>query len=159
MLDEEGYLYVQDRVKDMIISGAENIYPREIEDVLLQHTAIGDAAAIGVPDENWGEAVKAVVVLRNGESAEEREIIEFCRERLASYKCPQSVDFTQALPRNPTGKVLKRELREPYWRVGTLPRKGISCAIGARAPAAGVGEGSPLELSRFDPSPTPAAGC
>ncbi len=114
MLDEDGYLYIKDRTKDMIISGGENIYPREIEDVLLQHTAIGDAAAIGVPDENWGEAVKAVVVLRNGESAEEREIIEFCRERLASYKCPQSVDFTQALPRNPTGKVLKRELRDPY---------------------------------------------
>jgi acyl-CoA synthetase (AMP-forming)/AMP-acid ligase II len=115
MLDEDGYLYIKDRTKDMIISGGENIYPREIEDVLLQHSAIADAAAIGVPDENWGEAVKAVVVLRDGESAEAREIIEFCREHLAPYKCPQSVDFTSALPRNPTGKVLKRELREPFW--------------------------------------------
>lgn len=115
LLDEDGYLYIKDRTKDMIISGGENIYPREIEDVLLQHPAIGDAAAIGVPDDKWGEAVKAVVVLRDRESAEEREIIEFCRARLAPYKCPQSVDFVQALPRNPTGKVLKRELREPHW--------------------------------------------
>jgi acyl-CoA synthetase (AMP-forming)/AMP-acid ligase II len=115
MLDEDGYLYIKDRTKDMIISVGENVYPREIEDVLLQHPAIGDAAAIGVPDDTWGEAVKAVVVLRDGEAAEEREIVEFCRERLARYKCPQSVDFAQSLPRNPTGKVLKRELREPYW--------------------------------------------
>jgi long-chain acyl-CoA synthetase len=115
MLDEDDYLYIKDRTKDMIVSGGENVYPREIEDILLQHTAIADTAVIGVPDSTWGEAVKAVVVLREGENAAEREIIEFCRERLAPYKCPQSVDFTQALPRNPTGKVLKRELREPYW--------------------------------------------
>jgi len=115
MLDEEGYLYIKDRVKDMIVSGSENVYPREVEDVLHGHPAIADAAAIGVPDETWGEAIKAVVVLRQGASATAEEIIEFCRGRLAGYKRPQSVDFVEALPRNPTGKVLKRVLREPYW--------------------------------------------
>jgi acyl-CoA synthetase (AMP-forming)/AMP-acid ligase II len=114
-LDEEGYLYVKDRVKDMIVSGAENIYPREIEDVLHRHAAVADAAAIGVPDETWGEIVKAVIVLRAGASASAEEIMEFCRRHLAGYKCPHSVDFVDALPRNPTGKILKRELREPYW--------------------------------------------
>jgi len=116
MLDEDGYLYIKDRTKDMIITGGENVYPREIEDVLLQHPSIADAAAIGVPDDTWGEAVKAVVVLREHENVDESEIIGFCRERLAPYKCPRSVDFTQMLPRNPTGKVLKRALREPYWK-------------------------------------------
>lgn len=116
VLDEEGYLYIQDRVKDMIVSGGENIYPREIEDVLHRHPAVADVAVIGVPDAQWGEAVKAVVVLRPGESASEQEILEFCRGPLAGYKRPRSVDFVAELPRNPTGKVLKRELREPYWR-------------------------------------------
>jgi acyl-CoA synthetase (AMP-forming)/AMP-acid ligase II len=116
MLDERGLLYVQDRVKDMIVSGGENIYPREIEDVLFQHPAVADAAAIGVPDETWGETVKAIVVLRQGASATEGEILEFFRDKLAGYKRPRSVEFAEALPRNPTGKVLKRELREPYWK-------------------------------------------
>jgi acyl-CoA synthetase (AMP-forming)/AMP-acid ligase II len=116
VLDEAGYLYIKDRTKDMIVSGGENVYPREIEDVLLQHPAIADAAAIGIPDDKWGETVKAVVVLRDGQSADAGDIIDFCRTRLAAYKCPQSVDYTDALPRNPTGKVLKRELREPYWQ-------------------------------------------
>jgi acyl-CoA synthetase (AMP-forming)/AMP-acid ligase II len=115
LLDADGYLYIKDRTKDMIVSGGENVYPREIEDVLHEHAAVGDAAAIGVPHDTWGEAVKAVVVLRDGASADEQEIIEFCRTRLAAYKCPRSVDFVDALPRNPTGKVLKRALREPYW--------------------------------------------
>jgi fatty-acyl-CoA synthase len=115
LLDDEGYIYIKDRTKDMIVSGGENVYPREIEDVLLEHPAVGDAAVIGVPDERWGEAVKAIVVLRDGADADEREIVEFCRARLAPYKSPQSVDFLTELPRNPTGKVLKRELREPYW--------------------------------------------
>jgi len=114
-LDEDGFLYIQDRVKDMIVSGGENIYPREIEDVLLRHEAIADAAAIGVPDETWGEAVLAVVVLRPGARATAEEIIAFCGEHLAGYKRPRSVEFTTALPRNPTGKILKRVLREPYW--------------------------------------------
>jgi acyl-CoA synthetase (AMP-forming)/AMP-acid ligase II len=116
VMDEEGYVYIQDRVKDMIVSGGENVYPREIEDVLFRHPAVADAAVIGVPDTQWGEAVKAIVVLRAGASATEAELVEHCRAQLASYKRPRSVDFIAELPRNPSGKVLKRELREPYWQ-------------------------------------------
>ncbi len=114
-IDDEGYIYVQDRLKDMIVSGGENVYPRVVEDVLFQHPAIADAAVIGVPDERWGEAVKAVVVLRAGMTTTEEEIIGFCRGKLGGFELPRSVDFVDALPRNPSGKVLKRDLREPYW--------------------------------------------
>ncbi len=114
-MDGEGYIYIQDRVKDMIVSGGENVYPRIIEDVLFQHPAVADAAVIGVPDEQWGETVKAIVVLREGVGATEEEIIDFCRGKLGGFERPRSVDFVAALPRNPTGKVLKRELREPHW--------------------------------------------
>ncbi|MBY0278062.1 long-chain-fatty-acid--CoA ligase [Candidatus Binatia bacterium] len=114
-MDEEGYLYISDRVKDMIVSGGENVYPREVEEVLFQHPAIADVAVIGVPDEKWGETVKAIVVLREGASADAALILEHCQGKLAGYKRPRSVDFVDALPRNPSGKVLKRELREPYW--------------------------------------------
>ena len=114
-VDADGYLFIQDRVKDMIVSGGENIYPREVEDVLFQHPAVADAAVIGVPDVQFGEAVKAVVVLREGAAATAEEIMEFCKGRLGGYKRPRSVDFVKVLPRNPSGKVLKRELREPYW--------------------------------------------
>jgi fatty-acyl-CoA synthase len=116
VLDEDGYLYVQDRVKDMIVSGAENVYPREIEEVLYQHAAVAEAAAIGVPDDTWGEVVKAVVVLKQGARAASDEILEFCAGRLGRFKRPRTVDFVDALPRNLSGKVLKRELREPYWQ-------------------------------------------
>jgi acyl-CoA synthetase (AMP-forming)/AMP-acid ligase II len=114
-MDDEGYIYIQDRVKDMIVSGGENIYPRVVEDVLFQHPAVGDAAVIGVPDEQWGETVKAIVVLRQGAAATEEEIIDFCRGKLGGFERPRSVDFLEELPRNPSGKVLKRDLREPYW--------------------------------------------
>lgn len=111
----DGYLFIHDRVKDMIISGGENIYPAEVENVVMQHPAIADCAVFGVPDETWGEAVKAAVVLRPGMAVTGQELIAFVRARLAHYKCPKSVDFAEALPRNPTGKLLKRVLRQPYW--------------------------------------------
>ncbi len=112
--DEEGYIYVVDRKTDMIVSGGENIYPAEVEEVLYQHPKILEAAVIGVYDEQWGEAVKAVVVPKPGETLTEEEVIDFCKQHLASYKKPSSVDFIDALPRNPAMKVLKRVLRERY---------------------------------------------
>jgi acyl-CoA synthetase (AMP-forming)/AMP-acid ligase II len=114
-VDEAGYVYILDRIKDMIISGGENIYSREVEEILYMHPAVADAAVIGVPDENWGETVKAFVVLRDGEKANEEEIIDFTRKHLAGFKRPRSVQFIDSLPRNLSGKVLKKELREPYW--------------------------------------------
>jgi acyl-CoA synthetase (AMP-forming)/AMP-acid ligase II len=113
--DDEGYLYIYDRVKDMIVSGGENVYPAEVENALFSHPAVADAAVIGVPDDKWGEAVKAIIVLKPGETADPASIIAHCRERIAAYKAPKSVDFIDTLPRNPSGKVLRRELREPYW--------------------------------------------
>lgn len=115
-MDELGYLFVVDRKKDMIISGGENIYPTEIENILFRHPAVADAAVIGVPDENWGEAVKALVVLKQGATASEPELIEFCKSMLASFKKPRSVSFVSELPRSAAGKLLKRELRERYWK-------------------------------------------
>jgi fatty-acyl-CoA synthase len=112
--DEEGYIYIVDRKTDMIVSGGENIYPAEVEDVLYRHPKILEAAVIGVYDEQWGEAVKAVVVPKPGEKLTEEEVIDFCKQRLASYKKPRSVDFVDALPRNPAMKVLKRVLRDRY---------------------------------------------
>ncbi|KAF0119810.1 MAG: acyl-CoA synthetase (AMP-forming)/AMP-acid ligase II [bacterium] len=115
-VDEKGYIFIVDRRKDMIISGGENIYPREVEEVLYTHTAILEAAVIGIPDEKWGESVKAFVVLKEGKKVSEDEIIDFCKKNMASYKKPKSVEFVDALPRNPVGKVLKKELREKYWK-------------------------------------------
>ena len=117
-LDDEGYLFIHDRIKDMIVSGGENVYPAEVENALFSHPAIADVAVIGVPDEKWGEAVKAVVVLKPGATANQDDIISHARKHIAGYKVPKSVDFTDALPRNPTGKLLKRELRAPYWQEG-----------------------------------------
>lgn len=114
-MDENGYVYVQDRVKDMIISGGENVYPREVENALFEHPAIADAAVIGVPSDQWGEAVKAIVVLKKGHEATADEIMEFCKGKIAGYKRPQSVDFIEELPRNASGKVLKKDLRTKFW--------------------------------------------
>jgi acyl-CoA synthetase (AMP-forming)/AMP-acid ligase II len=115
-LDEAGFLYIYDRVKDMIISGGENVYPAEVESALYGHPAIADVAVLGVPDERWGEAVKAIIVLKPDSRASEAEIIAYARERIAGYKLPKSIDFVDALPRTPSGKILKRELRERYWQ-------------------------------------------
>jgi len=112
---KDAYLYIHDRVKDMIISGAENIYPAEIENVLMAHPGVADVAVIGVPDEDWGEAVKALIC-RSDPSLGEAELIEYCRQRIAHYKCPSSIDWLEQLPRNPSGKILKTELRKPYWQ-------------------------------------------
>ncbi len=117
-VDAEGYVFVEDRIKDMIISGGENIYSPEIERVLAEHPAVMEVAIIGVPDERWGETVKAVVSLKpdlDGDPPTGADLIAYCREHLAAYKCPTSVDLLPALPRNPTGKIMKRELRKPYW--------------------------------------------
>jgi acyl-CoA synthetase (AMP-forming)/AMP-acid ligase II len=114
-IDADGYVYVTDRIKDMIISGGENIYPAEIERVLVEHPALQDVAVIGVPDAQWGEVPKAVVVLKPGATLEPNELLAWCRERLGGYKVPRTVDVLTELPRNPTGKILKRELRKPYW--------------------------------------------
>jgi acyl-CoA synthetase (AMP-forming)/AMP-acid ligase II len=118
-LDADGYLYVSDRIKDMIITGGENVYSPEVERVLSEHPALSEVAVVGVPDEQWGESVKAFVALKPGDAStpppSEQEIIDFCRERLAHYKCPKSVEILPALPRNATGKILKRDLRAPYW--------------------------------------------
>jgi acyl-CoA synthetase (AMP-forming)/AMP-acid ligase II len=113
--DEDGYLYIHDRVKDMIISGGENVYPAEVENALYAHPKVADVAVIGVPDERWGEAVKACVVVKAGESLTEAELIAHARQHIAGYKCPKSVNFIEVLPRNPSGKILRRELRAPYW--------------------------------------------
>jgi acyl-CoA synthetase (AMP-forming)/AMP-acid ligase II len=115
-IDESGYLFLMDRSKDMIISGGENIYPREIEEVLIQHPAVHEVAVVGVPDVQWGEVVKAIVVLVPGKEADEAELIYFCKDRIASYKKPKSIDFIDVLPKNNYGKILKRELRAKYWQ-------------------------------------------
>jgi acyl-CoA synthetase (AMP-forming)/AMP-acid ligase II len=115
-MDADGYLYVTDRIKDMIISGGENIYPAEIERVLAEHPTVDDVAVIGVPDERWGEVPKAVVVAAQGADVDPDALIAYCREHLAVYKCPKTVDVVDELPRNLTGKILKKQLREPYWQ-------------------------------------------
>jgi long-chain acyl-CoA synthetase len=117
-LNDEGYLFLCDRKIDMIISGGVNIYPAEVEAALFAHPKVGDAAVFGIPDDDWGEQVKAVVEPAPGIAPGpdlEREILDHCGERLAKYKCPRTVDFTDAMPRDPNGKLYKRTLRDPYW--------------------------------------------
>ena len=117
-LDDEGFVFLTDRIKDMIVSGAENVYPVEVESALSEHPDVTDVAVIGVPDERWGETVKAVVVRREGSELSEDDLLVWAKERIAGFKRPRSVDFADELPRNPTGKLLKRVLREPYWNDG-----------------------------------------
>jgi long-chain acyl-CoA synthetase len=112
--DEEGYLFLTDRIKDMIVSGGENIYPIEVEEVISQHPAVVEVAVIGVPDDRWGETVKALVVVAPGVAVQADELVAFARERLAGYKLPRSVEFVAELPHSAAGKVLKRELRARY---------------------------------------------
>jgi long-chain acyl-CoA synthetase len=114
-LDDAGYLYIADRRTDMVISGGVNIYPAEIESALLAHPDVVDAAVFGIPDERWGESLHAVVEPRRGTALTAESLQAWCRERLADYKTPRSVDLVVELPRDPNGKILKRELREPFW--------------------------------------------
>ena len=114
-IDDEGYIFVCDRTKDMIIYAGENIFPAEVEAALSEHEAIAEVAVIGVPDNNWGEAVKAFVVLHPETVVKKRELINFSRQQIADFKAPKTIEFVDSLPRNPSGKVLKRVLREPYW--------------------------------------------
>ncbi|MBX9918449.1 MAG: AMP-binding protein, partial [Mycolicibacterium frederiksbergense] len=113
-LDPDGYLFVEDRIKDMIITGGENVYSIEVERILAEHPPVVEVAVFGVPDEKWGEAVKAVVALE-GDGVPEAELIAWARQHLAAYKCPKTVDIIDALPRNPTGKIMKKDLRQPHW--------------------------------------------
>ena len=117
-LDEDGFLYLRDRKIDMIISGGVNVYPAEVEAALFSHPAVGDAAVFGIPDEDWGEQVKAVVEPAPGYAATSElatDLLSHCTTLLAKYKCPRSIDFTEAMPRDPNGKLYKRRLRDPYW--------------------------------------------
>jgi long-chain acyl-CoA synthetase len=113
--DERGFIYIADRKKDMIVTGGENVYPKEVEEILYRHSAVREAAVIGIPDPFWVEKVHALVVLKENVQAAEEEIIGFCRERIAHYKAPKSVEFVESLPKNPQGKILKKEIRVKYW--------------------------------------------
>jgi acyl-CoA synthetase (AMP-forming)/AMP-acid ligase II len=117
--DEKGFIYIADRKKDMIISGGENVYPREVEEVLYRHPAVKETAVIGVPDPYWIERVHALVVLKGDAQAAEEDIISFCKEQIASYKAPKTVEFVESLPKNPQGKILKKEIRLKYRKGAT----------------------------------------
>jgi long-chain acyl-CoA synthetase len=115
-MDDDGFIFVVDRMKDMIISGGENIYSAEVENVIAQHPAVASCAVIGIPSEQWGEAVYAIVVLKPEAAATEAELIEHCKRQIAHYKCPRSVEFAAQLPLSGAGKILKSVLREPFWK-------------------------------------------
>lgn len=114
-MDEEGYLYLKDRIKDMVVTGGENVYPTEVESVLVHHPSVAEVAVVGVPDEKYGEALLAVVVLAPEQSLKLNDMIEFCRDKIAGYKIPRQLNIIEALPRNASGKVLKKDIRAPYW--------------------------------------------
>jgi long-chain acyl-CoA synthetase len=114
--DEKGFIYIADRKKDMIITGGENVYPKQVEDVLYRHPAVKETAVIGVPDPYWVERVHALVILQENAQATEEDVINFCRKHIAHYKAPKSVEFVESLPKNPQGKILKREIRSKYWK-------------------------------------------
>ncbi len=114
-MDDDGYVYIQDRIKDMIISGGENVYPAEVESAIYGHPGVAEVAVIGVPSERWGEEVKACIVAKPGSSCDPNDIIAWTREKIAPFKVPKSIDIIPEMPRNPTGKILRRELRKPYW--------------------------------------------
>jgi fatty-acyl-CoA synthase len=118
VMDEEGYVTIVDRRKDMIVTGGENVYSTEVENCLYLHPAILECAVVGVPDEKWGEAVKAIVVLKPARDATEEELIAFCRERIARYKAPKTIDFILGLPKTGSGKIEKKKLRDQYWPEG-----------------------------------------
>jgi long-chain acyl-CoA synthetase len=119
-MDEEGFVYIVDRLKDMIVSGGENVYSAEVENAVAKHHAIAQCAVIGIPDEKWGEAVHAIVILKEGHRISAEEIIDHCRTFIAGYKCPQTVGFrSEPMPLSGAGKVLKRELRKAYWESHT----------------------------------------
>jgi acyl-CoA synthetase (AMP-forming)/AMP-acid ligase II len=115
-MNADGYVFVVDRIKDMVVTGGENVYSVEVENALAKHPAVAQVAVFGIPDEDWGERVHAAVVLADGESATADELRDFCRDRLANYKIPRSVEFIDALPVSGAGKILKRELRRPHWQ-------------------------------------------
>jgi acyl-CoA synthetase (AMP-forming)/AMP-acid ligase II len=116
VMDEEGYVTIVDRKKDMILTGGENVYSTEVENVLYMHNAVLECAVIGIPDPKWGEAVKAVIVLKSGQKPTGNDLIQFCKERIAHYKAPKSIEFMEALPRTGSGKINKKELRDKYWK-------------------------------------------
>jgi long-chain acyl-CoA synthetase len=122
--DDKGFIYIADRKKDMIITGGENVYPKQVEDVLYRHPAVKETAVIGVPDPYWVERVHALVVLQENAQAAEEDIINFCREHIAHFKAPKSVEFVESLPKNPQGKILKREIRAKYWKQQVLDAEG-----------------------------------
>jgi acyl-CoA synthetase (AMP-forming)/AMP-acid ligase II len=133
-VDAEGYVYIVDRSKDMIISGGFNIYPTEVKQALYSHPAVYEAVVVGVPDETWGEAVKAVIVLRDGHRTTEADVIQHCKRQLADFKKPRSVDFVADLPRNPNGKIARKLVRERFW-AGQSRRVGCPATGRRGAPA------------------------
>lgn len=115
-LDEEGYLFLVDRKADMIVTGGENVYPKEVEDVLYEHPAVSMAAVVSAPDKKWGERVQAAVVLKQGQSATEAELIDFCKKKLGGYKCPKAIEFWEMLPTTPVGKILRKDVKKKFWQ-------------------------------------------